>query len=353
MISHQLATSKIPRWLYVCLCAALLCSFLGVVSDTRAQLTTVDQVCTALDMSTEDCAVIDGFSTMPPSGLVLPTHNGTPVVTDIPWFAAPVGNQGSSSLRSGNIDDDQASCLVLAITLPAATLIRFSLRTSSQGLFDRLAFFADNQPLIENFSAAEGETLTNWLPSERFLLSSVSRLTWCFLKDRADSAAADSGWLDTLSFEPALTQQLICQALDMSTEDCSSIALVGASLTSDQWQIAADASAAGGSSLRNRDTDDDQERCLGMNFEGLVEKIDGLSITVAIRTSSEGQADSFDFRDVTLDPNFIFPPRVRYYDFISADAGSTERDWAFQTYYLPLGVGDFIAFCYRKDSGQQ
>ena len=355
MISYQLATSNIPRLLYACLCAALLCSFLGVVSDTRAQLTTVDQVCTALDMSTEDCAVIDGFSTMPPSGLVLPTHNGTPVVTDVPWFAAPVANQGSSSLRSGNIDDDQASCLVLEITLSVDTLIRFSLRTSSQGFFDRLTFFADNQPLIDNYSAAEGDTFRDWEQQELFLLSSVSTLTWCYAKDSTSAVGTDSVWLDALSFETfaddaLLTQQLYCQALDTSAEDCSLIELEADNLTNDQWQITADASAAGGSSLRSRDADDDQIRCLGLEIQSGDDPFSGSAITVAIRTSSEGQADSFYFADVTLDPNFIFPPRIRYYDFISADAGSTERDWSFQTYYLPPDVGTLISFCYRKDS---
>ena len=369
MTSHQFATIKVPRLLYACLCAVLLCSFLGVVSDTRAQLTTVDQVCTALDISTEDCAVIDGFSTMPPAGLVLPTLNGTPVVTDVPWFAAPVANQGSNSLRSGNIDDDQASCLVLEITLSADTLIRFSLRTSSQGFFDRLAFFADNQPLVDNYSAAEGDTFRDWEQQERFLLSSVSSLTWCYAKDSTSAVGADSVWLDTLSFETfeddaPLTQQLICQALDTSAEDCSLILPVGSSTppgggleddiifaTNDQWQITADASAAGGTSLRSRDIDDDQSRCLGLNTPLLsLQQLDGLSITVAIRTSSEGQVDSFEFRDITLDPNFMLLPRIRYHDFSSADAGSTERDWALQTYYLPPDPGGNIAFCYRKDS---
>ena len=337
--------------------------WIDALSFTEPPLTR-QLICQALDMSAEDCTVIDGFSTMPPSGLVLPTRNGTPVGTDVPWFAASVANRGNSSLRSGNIDDDQASCLVLEITLSADTLIQFSLRTSSQGFFDRLTFFADNQLLIDNYSAAEGETFRNWEQSERFLLSSVSRLTWCFLKDRADSAAADSGWLDALSFrafedDALLTAPLICQALDMSAEDCSLIVLHGTALsgediilgTNEQWQITADASAAGGLSLRSRDADDDQLRCLVLNTPKLnLQQLDGFAVTVSIRTSSEGQAHSFEFRNLIIDPNFLLPPRIRYYDFISADAGSTERDWAFETYYLPPGLGGSIAFCYRKDS---
>ena len=198
MISHQLATSKIPRWLCACLCAALLCSFLGVVSDTQAQLT-ASQICTALDTSTEDCSLIV-----------------------LPGGSIPPGGRPGDDLIPG---------------------------------------------------------------------------------------------------------------------------------TNDDWQITEDASAAGGTSLRSRDVDDDRVRCLILLTQpSIQQQIDGLGITVAIRTRSVGQVDSFDFRDSTPDPHFLSPPRVRYYDFISADAGSTERDWAFETYYLPPDAGEFISFCYRKDS---
>ena len=183
MIPHQFATSKILRWLYVCLCAALLCSFLGVVSDTRAQLT-VNQICTALDMSPRDCSLI---------------------------------------------------------------------------------------------------TISNTIVS--------------------------------------------------------------------QWQITTETSIAGGSSMRSLDIDDDQFRCLGLSLSRANEQLrDGLSITFAVRISSQGQADSFYFADAIVNPNFLVPPRVRYYDFISADAGSTERDWTFQTVYLLSSNANAISFCYRKDS---
>ena len=108
---------------------------------------TKEQLCAALDMSSEDCAIITGVFSLPPPELMLAQQ-----LADVPWvLSSSEATEGSQSLRSGDIDDNQASCLALEVTVTAGSVIRFSLRTDSEGLFDHLIFAVDNQTVIERF----------------------------------------------------------------------------------------------------------------------------------------------------------------------------------------------------------
>ena len=246
---------------------------------------TFEQLCTALDMSAGDCALISSISTILPPELML----AQPAV-DVPWTVSrTVGNQGGSSLRSGVIDHSEASCLVLGVTLPAGTLIRFSLRTNSEGLFDHLTFAADSQTIIENFSAPEGGDLRNWEQQEYRPTNNISNLSWCYQKNGDTDQSTDAGWLDTLSFAVPvqLSKTQLCTALDLSTDNCSQIQSVSSDPSSFPWRIATDTSVAGSSSLRSASIGDNQQSCLVLE----VTLSANSAITLASRTSSQGGFD--------------------------------------------------------------
>ena len=126
MIPRPLSTIQLPRMLRACIFAVLLCAFFGAIPDTLAQ--TKPQLCTALDLSTDNCSQIQSVSSDPPS---------------FPWqITTDTSVAGGSSLRSAPVGDSEQSCLVLEVTLSANSVISVASRSSSQGGFDQLQISA-------------------------------------------------------------------------------------------------------------------------------------------------------------------------------------------------------------------
>ena len=302
---------------------------------TDAPLTR-DLLCPVLDMNIEDCALITSVSTTPPANLTFPLaaiNQNISVPTTVPWVVSNVARQGTNSLRSGDIEDSQASCLVLGVTLPPTTLVRFSLRGHSQGLADRLVFAADNQLSVENFSAGDSFSFRDWEQFEYRVTNSLSNLSWCYLKDSGVSSGNDSGWLDRLDF--VLTDQgRICMALDITADNCAMIQSVSYDPPQLLWVITSETSVAGNSSLRSANIGHDQRSCLVLELELPANSV----ISVAGRTSSEGGADQLQ----------IVADNLRL-DTVSAMRGQTERDWRQQSYFLPANIST-LSWCYARDS---
>ena len=253
MIPHQFATIKVPRLLYACLCATLLCSFLGVVSDTRAQLT-INQVCTALDMSTEDCSQILAVS-------FNPSNSMWRITTD-------TSVAGGASLRSPAIDDDQSSCLVLNLLLTPAQIDRFTItvaiRTSSEGQADQLNivdngsrrsdFIFSLSQILDSISADAGSTERDWSFETYYLPPrSGASIFFCYSKNSTNREGEDAAWIDSLSFStPNISyKNRICDTLDLTDQNCAMIETLGTDRRY-LWAVATDASVQGGSSLRSR-----------------------------------------------------------------------------------------------------
>ena len=314
------------------------------------------QICMALDMSADDCALITGFSTTLPTGLTLPqtvpqiTQNTRSEPGNVPWVVSDVPRQGGSSLRSGNIDNSQASCLVLAAALPAGTVINFALRSSSEGFHDRLAFAADTEVLIESFSAPTQQTLREWEAQQTTVTNRVSNLSWCYLKDFNTDEGEDAGWLDALSFTlpPGLTLPRVCAALDMSADDCTLITGVSttlptgltlpsqgnASIPGDvPWSVSDVAAIQGGSSLRSGDIGDSQASCLVLATALPAGSVIGFSLTIRAQAVSDRLAFAADTE--VLIENF------------SATSGSF-RGWEAQEITLSNSISN-LSWCYLKN----
>ena len=342
MIRHRWSAIKLPGLLCTCLCAALLCISFGAVSDSRAQ--TKAQVCDALDMSTEDCALITDVSTMPPRSIQTEGVLGVLAqIVNIPWFVtAETQQQGTTSMRSGDIDDNQASCLVLAVALPARTRIRFFLRTSSEAVLDRQFFAAGNRVLVRNFSPftlSANNTLREWDQLEVILSDSASILTWCYVKNNQTDEGEDRGWLDALSFQvppPPLTKDVICSALDIDTDDdCAMITSFASDPPDLPWYVTTATSVAGGSSLRSGDIRGNQTSCLVLGVTLPANRV----IRFSLRTDSEPVNDFL----------YFAAGDVRLIDSFTASPGPVRiRNWEQQLVLLP-GSFSNLRWCYTKN----
>ena len=360
IISHPQPTIQLQRLLLACIYAALLCALLGVATDTRAQ--SKEDVCAALNLNTANCNQITDISTTPPTGLTFPEGGSAITVTTVSWFVSPVSIEGATSLRSGDIEHNQASCLVLTLaptprsdqTPSIDDRISFLLRTSSQGSFDRLVVTVNSQTAIRNFSAPEGDSVRDWQQRNFGIINNIVRkLSWCYVKNSSGIDGDDSGWLDDLSFEPVFSRSFICEHLDMSREDCIKIGGGGGVTrlprglelpqegtsatvaTAVPWRTS-NVASEGISSLQSGAVSDTQSSCLvlGVGLSGIAR------VNFTLRTSSEGRSDrlAFFIDDQTVLRNF------------SAPAGSTAREW--EQHSFPITKDNIeLIWCYLKNGG--
>ena len=318
---------------------ALFCGAVGVIAESQAQLT-VAQFCVVLDLDEEDCSRINSVSPGSPYREVrfrFP-ESRVPFETDVPWSVSSVARQGTSSLRSGYIDHGQTSCLVTEVTLPADTVVSFSLHTSSEGFYDHLSFRPDPPVpvLSRNFSAARNSTLRDWEQLEYRFTRGVSNLVWCYVKNFRVDAGDDSGWLDMLDFRPAellSAKEQLCLALDMSAAECDLITRVFSDPPQSPWFISTIATA-GETSLRSPDVARNRQSCLVLELSLPANSV----VSVAGRTSSQGGYDQLR----------IYANNLQHLDTISAGFNAIERDWRQGSYYLPAAIS-MLRWCYTKN----
>ena len=182
-----------------------------------------------------------------------------------PWYVSPVtSRRGDSSLRSGNVGHTQASCLVLGVTLPANSRISFSLRVEAGFIIQGLSVFADNQRLLENFSAAD------WTQQRYRVSSRISSLTWCYHKtptaiDGGTGIDDETGWLDALAFTSADIVSF-CDVLDLHSAPCTLIRTVTYDPPQNRWESTTTDSLRGTSALVTPPLDMGQNACVTIEF---------------------------------------------------------------------------------------
>ena len=231
--------------LRACIYAVLLCAFFGVASDTRAQ--SKNLLCGALDMSVENCALIDSVAADPPG---------------LPWvITSQTSVAGRTSLRSGTIGDDQQSCLVLGVSLPANSVVSVAARTSSEGIFDRLLIDAGSRSL-DTISAVKDQTERGWRQQGYTLQAAISELSWCYVKDGSRSRGQDAAWIDALTFISTETIS-VCEPLDLSAGFCAAIESVTWNPPQNRWQkMTSTGSLVGASALVTPPLAAGQSACL-------------------------------------------------------------------------------------------
>ena len=307
----------------------------STISTPAALSLSRDTVCQILDMSSEECELITGI---------------TSESTATAWFYSPIATAGGSSLRSGAVDDGQQSCIVFSVSFTAPTRVGFSRRVSSQAEAELLYFAAGDQRLSPAANTVSGD----WKLALHLLQAGTSSLRWCYIGDDSISEEG-SGWIDDLSLTPLtfFNRAQLCEALDLTTDNCSQIQSVAFEPRFFPWLITTDTAVTGDSSLQSGDIADNQQSCLVLELPLPANTV----ISVSGRTSSEGGFDQLQFiadklridtlsRDGFDQLQFI-PDQLRL-DTLSARESQTERDWRQESYFLPTAITT-LRWCYSKD----
>ena len=103
-------------------------------------------------------------------------------------------NGTSSSLRSGDITDNQTSCTSFAATAQDS-ILNFYYRTDSES-YDRLKFYIDDS-VVADF----GGGIQPWTRVQQNLFAGEYVFKWCYEKDGSQSPYSDAVWIDEMSFE--------------------------------------------------------------------------------------------------------------------------------------------------------
>ena len=321
--------TKLHRVFYACICVALLCSFAGVVYDSEAQLDS-QSLCEALDMSSDDCAMIQSITFDPP---------------ERPWSVTmATAVAGDSSLRSGNIGRLQQSCLVLGLSLPVNSVISVAGRGSFRSI-DQLQIDADNLRLNTIYPDRD-QTERDWTQESYFLPAAITTLRWCYIKNAKTASftedteptffGSDAAWIDNLSFSASNIsyQSRICTALDLSVDNCSLIQSIRYDPPQLLWIVTSETSVAGGSSLHSADI-------ANTSFYNPVCLVMELSLPANSVISVSGRASSYGENQI-----LIVADNLRL-GTISAEILQIERDWEQQSYFLPTAINT-LRYCYLK-----
>ncbi|MCD4791189.1 MAG: T9SS type A sorting domain-containing protein [Bacteroidales bacterium] len=104
--------------------------------------------------------------------------------------------EGNYSARSGDIDDEQTSDMLLEVCVLSDGEIGFYKKVSSEATYDFLRFYING---IEK-GAWEGEQ--DWSISTYPISAGVHTLKWSYEKDMSISNGSDCGWVDNITFPP-------------------------------------------------------------------------------------------------------------------------------------------------------
>ncbi len=132
---------------------------------------------------------------------------------NLPWFGqSATTHDGVDAAQSGGITHNQESWVETTVTGPGT--LTFWWRVSSENFFDRLRFLIDG---------GEQQTISgnvDWAQVTVPIAAGSHALRWRYTKDGSDSAGADTGWLDEVSFvatDPASNANLTSLALSSGT----------------------------------------------------------------------------------------------------------------------------------------
>lgn len=97
---------------------------------------------------------------------------------------------GSYCAKSGSINDQQSSKLILEVNIPSAGEISFFKKVSSENNYDKLYFYIDGVEK-ENWSGT-----VNWSQSTYPIAPGNHTLRWEYTKDYSVSSGQDCAWID-------------------------------------------------------------------------------------------------------------------------------------------------------------
>lgn len=117
-----------------------------------------------------------------------------------PWMVSNVNPyDGSFSAKSGAIDDNKESALIIDLEVLSDDQIYFWRKVSSEPDYDYLRFYIDGN-LIEEW---EGEM--DWVEESFPITSGTHTISWIYQKDINTTGGGDAAWLDNIVFPATAT----------------------------------------------------------------------------------------------------------------------------------------------------
>ncbi|MCF7911308.1 MAG: T9SS type A sorting domain-containing protein [Candidatus Cloacimonetes bacterium] len=113
------------------------------------------------------------------------------------WGINTLAYEGSYSAKSGNINDNQSSSILLDLNVLFNGQISFSYKVSSEGGYDFLKFYIDGSEV----GAWSGEL--PWAQATFDISQGEHSIQWSFTKDGYVSSGSDCAWIDYIIF-PAI-----------------------------------------------------------------------------------------------------------------------------------------------------
>ena len=105
-------------------------------------------------------------------------------------------NSGTYSVKSGHINDNQHSDLILTTEILADGVVSFFRKVSSENNYDKLFFYIDNQEK-GNWSGDQG-----WAEFTYPVTAGTHTFKWSYNKDYSQSSGSDCAWVDDIKFPP-------------------------------------------------------------------------------------------------------------------------------------------------------
>ena len=110
-------------------------------------------------------------------------------------------SEGTYSIRSGSLLDNQSSQISIQLEVAHPGLISFDYKVSSETSYDYLRFLIDGNP-VSSWSGEE-----TWTQVSFAVDAGLRTFTWIYEKDGGVASGDDRAWLDRITF-PALTPTL-------------------------------------------------------------------------------------------------------------------------------------------------
>ena len=121
-------------------------------------------------------------------------------------------NSGTYSAKSGTINHNQQTDLILTVEVLADGQISFYRKVSSENGWDKLFFYIDNQEK-GNWSGDEG-----WSQVSYPVTAGVHTFKWSYQKDSSVSNGSDCAWIDDIQFPPTNVKLALDPVTDLMAD---------------------------------------------------------------------------------------------------------------------------------------
>ncbi len=128
-----------------------------------------------------------------------------------PWIiTSSTSNDGNFSARSGIIEHNATSVLMMRTYFPEEDSVKFSYRVSSEPNYDYFVFKLNDVEIARK----SGESY--WEKSAVKVTAGINKMEWIYKKDNSVSEGADAAWIDLIDFSGLTRVQYIKRDIEVA-----------------------------------------------------------------------------------------------------------------------------------------